>query len=299
MVFYFLFIWRGLYAFMWTMNFMWTISSLWSMDFMLYVFIMLWPDSMTVSSNRFIFSIYMFRGCGVLVHRKHELLLFTINTNFDTNFRKYIDENCRKFILEDANFNIKYNIFDKKLWKNIDKKLNQIFEKTLSKLNKSALKNLFSISRICLLKINIVKICPLKVYFAKCPKIFDINYYSKTENASVNILSKFYLIKLYIAQIYLLSIIFYAISYSLIFDKYNMYIKKETKSYTSTIRISYFFSISITYFSRLSIFENCLLKIMPKSETEVVPIFLVSQNICLSQYYKVIYIELLSWVKSI
>ena len=161
--------------------------------------------------------------------------------------------------------------------------------------NLSSLKNLSSISRICLLKINIVKICPLKVYFAKCPKIFDINYYSKTEKASVNILSKFYLIKLYIAQIYLLNIMFHAISYNLIFDKDNMYIKKETKSY---IRISYFFSISITYFSRLSIFENGLLKIMPKSETEVVPIFLVSQNIFLSQYYKVIYIELLSWVKS-
>ena len=64
----------------------------------------------------------------------------------------------------------------------------------------------------------------------------------------------------------------------------------------SYIAILLSFAINITYFSRLSTFEKKILKIMPKSKI-VVPIFLVSQNICLSQYYKVIYIKLLSWVK--
>ena len=109
-------------------------------------------------------------------------------------------------------------------------------------------------------------------------------------------LLKFYLINLYIAQIYLMNIFkFYALSYSLFFDKYN--IKTETKSYTSTVRLSYYFAISIIYFSRILIFENSSLKIMPKRETEGVSIFLASLNICFSQHYKVIHIKLLSWAK--
>ena len=77
-------------------------------------------------------------------------------------------------------------------------------------------------------------------------------------------------------------------------NKRNCLIQFDLYSYTTILLC---FTINITYLSRLSTFEKFSLIIMPKSKIEVVPIFLLSQNICLSQYYKVIYIKLLSWVK--
>ena len=103
------------------------------------------------------------------------------------------------------------------------------------------------------------------LYFCKYVAKIIVKPFVKHFNA----LLKFYLVKLYTEQICLLTIfVFYAISYSLLFDKEN--IKTENKSYTSTMGIIFYFAI--------------------------VSILLVSQNICRSQYYKVIYIKLVSWV---